>query len=89
MSITIADMKNFLNAQYPNSINWHRKVRQMHPAQTIAIYYSMKDRAAKKKLKAAEKLKAQEKKEQEYHQIDMWEYLSSITNNHTQIEIKG
>lgn len=88
MGVTIADMKSFLNAQYPNSINWHRKVKQMSTAQTIAIYYSMKERAAKKKLKAAEK-KAQEKKEQEYHQIDMWEYLSSITNNHTQIEIKG
>lgn len=88
-SMTISDMRSYIMHAYPNNMKWHRKVREMPTNQVIAVYYSIKDRATKKKLKAAEKIKVQEKKEQEYHQIDMWEYLSSITNNHTQIEIKG
>ena len=87
-TMTISDMRSFINAQYPDSINWHRKVRGMKTNQVVAIYYSMRDRAAKKKHKEEEERKKKVKQEQQYHQIDMWEYLASIENNTTRIKVR-
>ncbi len=87
-SVTIAEMKSFLNAQYPDSITWHRRVRGMKTNQVVAIYYDMKDRAAKKKRKEKEEREKKVEQEKQYHQIDMWEYLASIEHNTTKIKVR-
>ena len=90
-SVTIAEMKSFLNAQYPDSVPWHRKVRNMPTRQVVAVYYSMKERIAKKKRKEKEMeelRKKQQEVEKQYHQIDMWEYLASIEHNTTKIKVR-
>ena len=88
---TMSEMRQYLMAQYPDNFHWHNKVRKMRTNQVVAIFYSMKERAAKKKKQAeeAKRLATEPKKqEQVYHQITMWEYMASLTENHTPIEIK-
>ena len=87
---TMSEMRQYIMAQYPDNFNWHMRVRKMPTNQIVAIFYSMKDRAAKKKAKAIAEKKALEakKNEPQYHQITMWEYMASLTENHTPIEIK-
>lgn len=87
---TMSEMRQYIMAQYPNDFHWHMRVRKMPTRQIVAIFYSMKDRAAKKKYKAIAEKRANEakKNEPQYHQITMWEYMASLTENHTPIEIK-
>lgn len=54
--------KVVMNA-YPGQ-RWHERVLRMRPAQIFAIFQSMRDR--EKKIENNE----------EYHQIDMFEYLA-------------
>ena len=84
---TMSEMRQYIMAQYPDNFHWHNKVRNMRTGQVVAIFYSMKERAAKKKAKLLAEKKAK-KNEPVYHQITMWEYMASLTENHTPIEIK-
>ena len=101
--MTVSEMRQFLMAQYPDSFKWHAKVSKMKSNQVIAIYYSMKERIKIKEKERKEELKrlkeqqlaveeqminqTNEEKEK-YHQIDMWEYLATLKENHTQIKLK-
>lgn len=72
---TISDMRLFLMSRYPKSVEWHRKVVDMPTRQVIAIYQRMNQK------------KDKPKKKEGYHQIDMFEYMASLTQNNTEVNV--
>lgn len=77
--MTLNEMRAYISKQYPG-MKWKARVANMRPDQVIAIYNSFKER---------NKVKPN-KKQEEYHQIDMFEYLYSINKGketHTEINI--
>lgn len=71
---TIADMRLHLIDQYPDSMRWHEKVQKMPTRQVVAIYNKMANRGIPGYVSS-------------YHQIDMFEYLASIEQNHTEVNV--
>ena len=74
---TISDMRLYLMSRYPNSLTWHRKVQNMPTRQVVAIYKNMTT------VKPAKVYPDPDG----YHQIDMFEYLASLTQNHTEVSV--
>lgn len=72
---TIAEMRLYLMKQYPESMFWHNKVQKMPTRQVVAIYRKMNG-------KSREALETSD-----YHQIDMFEYLASLNQNHTEVSV--
>ena len=72
---TISDMRLYLMSRYPNSLTWHRKVQNMPTRQVVAIYKNMTT------------VKPAIIEPEGYHQIDMFEYLASLTQNHTEVSV--
>lgn len=84
--MTINEMRNYILQSYPNAGQKFRsKVVNMPTAQVIAICRSIMERSAKKK--------APEQPKEEYHQMDIWEYMVQQnecehgTGTHTEIEV--
>lgn len=75
---TISKMRKFLCDQYPERIWWHQKVWKMPTNQVVAIY---------KKMVNAPKVKITEVEHSGYHQIDMFEYMATLTQNHTEVKV--
>lgn len=75
---TISDMRLYLMSRYPNSLKWHKKVQVMPTRQVVAIY---------KKFTADRSEKIMCHNPSNYHQIDMFEYLASIEQNHTEVVV--
>ena len=73
--LTISDMRLYLMSRYPNSLTWHRKVQNMPTRQVVAIYKNMTT------------VKPAIIEPEGYHQIDMFEYLASLTQNHTEVSV--
>lgn len=77
---TISEMQLYLMSRYPYSLKWHKKVSEMPPRQVIAIY---------KKMKKDEELNlVHPHNNSSYHQIDMFEYLASLSKTHTEVNVK-
>ena len=74
---TIAEMRLYLMSRYPNSLKWHKKVQNMPTRQVIAIYRSMHNREILDK----------PIEYSEYHQIDMFEYLASLNQTRTEVNV--
>ena len=74
--VTISEMKLYLMRMYPDRLRWHEKVQKMKPAQVIAIYR-----------KYTREPKAERMDGSDYHQIDMFEYMASLTQNHTEVNV--
>ena len=70
---TIADMRLYLIHQYPNSMHWHEKVQNMPTKQVVAIYQKM--------------VKRNILPPSSYHQIDMFEYMASLAQNNTEVNV--
>ena len=77
--MTISDMRLYLMSRYPNSLKWHRKVQKMPTRQVIAIYKRMKE--------LEEKNLVHPSNDSSYHQIDMFEYMASLTQNNTEVNV--
>ena len=75
--LTISDMRLYLMSRYPNSLYWHRKVQNMPTKQVVAIYKRM----------SADPLENMVVRNPNYHQIDMFEYMASLTQNHTEVMV--
>ena len=73
---TISEMKLYLMSRYPNSLKWHKKVQNMPTKQVVAIYRSMHNREILDK----------PIEYSDYHQIDMFEYMASLTQNNTEVK---
>lgn len=71
--MTISDMRQYIMSRYPDKMYWHEKVQKMPTRQVIAIYNSMTRRPKKVVY------------DPNYHQIDMFEYMASLTQNHTEV----
>ena len=71
--MTISDMRQYIMSRYPNKMYWHEKVQKMPTRQVIAIYNNMTKRSKKVSY------------DPNYHQIDMFEYMASLTQNHTEV----
>lgn len=72
--MTMGDMRLYLMSQYPNSMSWHEKVRNMPTKMVVAIY----KRFTEKKEKV---------EDPNYHQINMFEYMASLSENHTEVKV--
>ena len=86
--MTINDMRNYISSKYPG-MKWKDKVYNMPTYQVIAIYRSFKNREIDKKYEE-KKLKLLNKDPDNYHQIDMFEYLYSINKGketHTEVNV--
>lgn len=77
---TISDMRLYLMRQYPESMFWHEKVRKMPTRQVVAIFKKMYG-------KSREGLERSVEREANYHQIDMFEYMASLNQNHTEVNV--
>ena len=75
---TISKMRKFLCDQYPDRIWWHQKVWKMPTNQVVAIYKKMTTKTTKENPKHTDP---------SYHQIDMFEYMATLTQNHTEVKI--
>lgn len=64
--MTNAQMRLEVAAMYP-SANWHRRVSKMPDNQIYAIYRT--------KMKREQQLQEVKETNNDYHQIDIWEYL--------------
>ena len=73
---TISEMRLYLMSRYPNSLKWHRKVQNMPTRQVVAIYKKM----------SADPLENMYVRDPKYHQIDMFEYMASLEQNHTEVK---
>lgn len=69
---TMNEMRSYISNRY-ESMKWKDRVSKMPTKQVIAVYRSLKERDAK--AHAAETCP-----NEEYHQIDMFEYLYSINH---------
>lgn len=72
--MTMSEMRLFVMNLYPDKIWWHEKVQRMPTKQIVAIYK-----------KYATPSKTKHKKDPNYHQIDMFEYMATLTQNHTEV----
>ena len=77
--MTFSEMRLYLMSRYPYSLKWHKKVLNMSTRQVVAIYKRMKE--------LEEKNLVHPHNNSSYHQIDMFEYLASITENHTEVNV--
>lgn len=74
---TMNEMRNYISKRY-DSMKWKHKVSKMPTNQVFAIYKSFKERDVVKP------------KKEEYHQMDMFEYLYSInTGKETHTEVSN
>lgn len=80
--MTISDMRLYLIKQYPNSMHWHQKVQEMPTRQVFAIYQKMS-----KKPPLDDYVQLYSTEPAGYHQIDMFEYMASQTQNHTEVKV--
>ena len=64
-------------SRYPNSLRWHKKVQNMPTRQVVAIYKKM----------SADPLENMVVRNPNYHQIDLWEYMASKYDNHTEVDV--
>ena len=76
---TMSEMRLYLMSRYPNSLKWHKKVQNMPTRQVIAIYKRMKE--------LEEKNLVHPHNDPNYHQIDMFEYMASLIQNHTEVNV--
>lgn len=71
---TIAEMRLYLMSRYPYSLKWHKRVVDMPTRQVVAIYKKMKKDEEKNLVS-------------NYHQIDMFEYLASLNQTRTEVNV--
>ena len=86
--MTINDMRAYISSKYPG-MKWKYKVSKMPTYQVIAIYRSFKEREIDKKYEE-KKLKLLNKEPDNYHQIDIFEYMYSINKGketHTEVNV--
>lgn len=76
---TISEMRLYLMSRYPNSLKWHKKVQNMSTRQVVAIYKKMK--------RDEEKNLVHPHNDSNYHQIDMFEYLASLNQTRTEVNV--
>lgn len=76
---TIAEMRLYLMSRYPNSLKWHKKVQNMPTKQIVAIYKRMKELENKNLVHPHN--------DSNYHQIDMFEYLASLNQTRTEVNV--
>ena len=82
--MTINQMRLYILESYPNAgQKWREKVTKMPTAQIVAIYKSI--------LSREEQTKRSEGKNtsEEYHQMDIWEYLVTLEDkgSHTEVNV--
>lgn len=75
--MTIEQMRNYLcqHPKYKDSLKWKTRVMNMPAPQVYAIYNQFKKADYKK---IAREIKAQEKENKNYHQMDMFEYMEGM-----------
>lgn len=86
--MTINDMRAYISSKYPG-MKWKYKVSKMPTYQVIAVYRSFKEREIDKKYEE-KKLKLLNKEPDNYHQIDIFEYMYSINKGketHTEVNV--
>lgn len=71
--LSIDQKRVYVMNAYPG-LSWHRKVSMMPSEQICAIYTSIKNREALNEIKERHSSEPR-KKSEEYHQIDIWEYM--------------
>jgi hypothetical protein len=76
---TISEMRLYLMSRYPHSLNWHKKVQNMSTRQIVAIYKRMKELENKNLVHPHN--------DSNYHQIDMFEYLASLNQTRTEVNV--
>lgn len=76
---TISEMRLYLMGMYPNRLKWHQKVQNMPTRQIVAIYKRMKELENKNLVHPHNN--------SNYHQIDMFEYLASLSQTRTEVNI--
>ncbi len=74
--MTISEMRLYLMSRYPNSLRWHEKVKNMPTKRVVAIYKKM----------SSDKTEICHNNSN-YHQIDMFEYMASLTQNNTEVNV--
>lgn len=72
--MTISEMRLYLMGMYPDRLKWHQKVQNMPTKQVVAIYK-----------KYTRPPKAVHMDGSDYHQIDMFEYMATLTQNNTEV----
>lgn len=73
--LSIDQKRVYVMNAYPG-LSWHRKVSMMPSEQICAIYTSIKNREAIKAKWREQHPRLEPKKESDdYHQIDIWEYM--------------
>lgn len=92
-SMTINSMREYILAEYPKARPmWRNMIATTNnTAQIVAIYHRIENKKAADSKAALEKEKsiAEGKPDEEYHQIDMFEYLATLNKkgNTTKIEV--
>lgn len=76
---TISEMRLYLMSRYPNALKWHKKVSEMPTRRIVAIYKRMKE--------LEEKNLVHPHNDSNYHQIDMFEYLASLNQTRTEVNV--
>ena len=76
---TIAEMRLYLMSRYPYSLKWHKRVVDMPTRQVVAIYKKMKN--------DEERNLVHPHNDSNYHQIDMFEYLASLNQTRTEVNV--
>lgn len=76
---TISEMRLYLMSRYPYSLKWHKRVVDMPTRQVVAIYKKMKC--------DEEKNLVHPNNDSNYHQIDMFEYLVSLNQTRTEVDV--
>ena len=78
---TMNEMRSYISNRY-DSMKWKTRVSKMPTRQVVAVYKSLKERDAKARVEET-------CPNEEYHQIDMFEYLYSINaGKETNTEVK-
>ena len=77
--MTIEQMRNYISKHpaYKNSPRWRDRCMRMPEPQVFAIYKKFKEVDYKK---LERELKQQDKDGNDYHQINMFEYLEEMSN---------
>ena len=77
MGRNIDEMRTYIcqHPKYKNSVSWRARVMKMKVAQVVAIYRQFRILDYRK---IEREMKRQEKDNQKYHQIDMFEYMESL-----------
>lgn len=71
--LSIEQKRMYIMNAYPG-LSWHRKVSMMPPGQVCAVYVSIKNREALNGIRERHRSEPK-KKSEDYHQIDIWEYM--------------